>query len=98
MRCCAAFFHGATDTGANLADAEQPRLHAVTLEPAAWSVGRTLAEVNLGKVDAGVTAIRRRLHPNVPVIPDTVLQAGDVVVIRGSAVQVAAGEQRLLRG
>ena len=92
------FFHGATDTGANLADAEQPRLHAVTLEPAAWSVGRTLAEVNLGKVDAGVTAIRRRLHPNVPVIPDTVLQAGDVVVIRGSAVQVAAGEQRLLRG
>ena len=92
------FFHGATDTGANLADAEQPRLHAVTLESAAWSVGRTLAEVNLGKVDAGVTAIRRRLHPNVPVIPDTVLQAGDVVVIRGSAVQVAAGEQRLLRG
>ena len=92
------FFHGATDTGSSVADAEQPRLHAVTLDAGAWAVGRTLVEVNIEKVDAGVTAIRRRQHPNVPVIPDTVLQPGDVVVLRGSAAQVAAGEGRLLRG
>lgn len=92
------FFHGATDAGANLTDAEQPRLHAVTLDPSAWAVGKTLHEVALEKVDAGVTAVRRRTQAKVRLVPETLLQAGDVVVIRGNVGEVAAGEQRLLTG
>lgn len=92
------FFHGATDAGTHLADAEQPRLHAVTLDAGAWAVGRDLAELDLAKVGAGVTAIRRRAQPQVPLDEATRLQAGDVVVIRGGAAAVAAGEERLLRG
>jgi CPA2 family monovalent cation:H+ antiporter-2 len=92
------FFHGATDAGAHLADAEQPRLHAVTLDAGAWAVGRHLDELDLAKVGAGVTAIRRRSQPRVALAGDTCLQAGDVVVIRGGAAAVAAGETRLLRG
>jgi CPA2 family monovalent cation:H+ antiporter-2 len=92
------FFHGATDAGAHLADADQPRLHAVTLDTGAWAVGRGLAELDLAKVGAGVTAIRRRAQPHVPLDEATRLQAGDVVVIRGGAAAVAAGEERLLRG
>jgi monovalent cation:H+ antiporter-2, CPA2 family len=92
------FFHGATDAGENLSDADQPRLHAVTLDVGAWAVGRSVTALGLEKVGAGVTAIRRRTQPVVAVAAETVLQAGDVVVIRGSAAAVAAGEERLLQG
>lgn len=91
------FFHGATDTS-QLADAEQTRLHAVTLDAGAWAVGRPLGEVALEKVGAGVTAIRRRNQPPPAIAADALLQAGDTLVIRGGAAAVAAGEQRLLRG
>jgi CPA2 family monovalent cation:H+ antiporter-2 len=92
------FFHGATDAGESVADADQPRLHAVALDAGAWAVGRRLDEVALEKVGAGVTAIRRRNQPQPGVAGGTQLLAGDVVVIRGSAAAVAAGEERLLRG
>ena len=92
------FFHGSTDAGAGLSDSEQPRLHAVTLDAGAWAVGKSFEEVALGKVGAGVTALRRRGQPKVAPLPETRLQAGDVVVIRGAAAAVAAGENRLLRG
>lgn len=92
------FFHGASDAGEHLSDSEQHRLHAVTLDAGAWSAGRSLDEIALEKVGAGVTAIRRRLQPQVALSGDTLLHAGDVVVIRGSAAAVTAGEERLLRG
>jgi len=92
------FFHGATDAGESVSDADQPRLHAVTLDAGAWAVGHCVAELGLGKVGAGVMAIRRRTQPVVAVTGDTRLQGGDVVVIRGGAAAVAAGEERLLRG
>jgi len=92
------FFHGASDAGAHLSDAEQPRLHAVTLDAGAWAVRRSLDEVALTKVGAGVTAVRRRSQPKVALAGDMRLQAGDVVVLQGGATAVAAGEERLLRG
>jgi monovalent cation:H+ antiporter-2, CPA2 family len=92
------FFHGATDAGEAISDADQPRLHAVTLDAGAWAVGRPIAGLGLEKVGAGVTAIRRRTQPVVSVTNETTLQSGDVVVIRGGAAAVAAGEERLLQG
>lgn len=92
------FFHGATDAGEAVSDADQPRLHAVTLDANAWAVGRSVAELELEKVSAGVTAIRRRTQPVVAVAAETTLQSGDVVVIRGGATAVVAGEERLLSG
>ncbi|MFN4149145.1 MAG: monovalent cation:proton antiporter-2 (CPA2) family protein [Rhodocyclaceae bacterium] len=92
------FFHGATDVAEGLADAELPRLHAVTLDAGAWAVGRCIAELELEKVGAGVTALRRRGSPEVSVSGTTALDAGDVVVLRGSAAAVAAAEETLLRG
>lgn len=92
------FFHGATDAGESLSDVDQPRLHAVTLDAGAWAAGRSIAELGLGKVGAGVTAIRRRTQPVVAVTGDTRLQGGDVVVIRGGAAAVASAEEKILRG
>jgi CPA2 family monovalent cation:H+ antiporter-2 len=43
------FFHGATDAGAHLADADQPRLHAVTLVPGAWAIGLPAGRSTLEK-------------------------------------------------
>jgi CPA2 family monovalent cation:H+ antiporter-2 len=91
------FFHGGTDAGAHLADADQPRLHAVTLTPGAWAIGRRVSELNLEKVDAGVTAIRRRTQRGLRLTPELELIEGDVVVLLGAAAAVVAGESRLLR-
>ncbi|MCC7311203.1 MAG: cation:proton antiporter [Sulfuritalea sp.] len=92
------FFHGATDAGAHLADADQPRLHAVTLTPGAAAIGRHVADIDPGKVGAGVTAIRRRSQRALKLAPDLELIAGDVVVLIGTAAAVTAGEELLLRG
>lgn len=92
------FFHGATDAGQHLADADQPRLHAVTLAPGAWAIGRCVADLNLEKVGAGVTAIRRRSQRGIKPAPELELMAGDVVVLLGAITAVTAGEGLLLRG
>lgn len=92
------FFHGATDAGAHLADADQPRLHAVTLTPGAGAIGRRVGEIDLAKVGAGVTAIRRRTQRALKLEPELELVEGDVVVLIGTAAAVTAGEDVLLRG
>ena len=92
------FFHGAADAGAHLADAEQPRLHAVTLAPGSWAIGRQVGELDLARVGAGVTAIRRRTQRALKLEPGLVLQEADVVVLLGAAAAVGAGEELLLRG
>jgi CPA2 family monovalent cation:H+ antiporter-2 len=92
------FFHGATDVGDQIVDADQPRLHAVTLAPGAWAVGRRLGEIGLEKVGAGVTAIRRRSQRGIKPAVDMELFAGDVVVLLGPLTAVTAGEDLLLRG
>jgi CPA2 family monovalent cation:H+ antiporter-2 len=92
------FFHGATDAGAHLADADQPRLHAVTLTPGSSAIGRRVGEIDLEKVGAGITAIRRRTQRGLKLIPQLELMEGDVVVLIGTAAAVTAGEDVLLRG
>jgi CPA2 family monovalent cation:H+ antiporter-2 len=62
------------------------RLHSVVLNAEAQAVGRRIDELGLEELGAEVSGIRRarvRIEPT----PDTVLQAGDVVVLRGSAMR-----------
>jgi CPA2 family monovalent cation:H+ antiporter-2 len=92
------FFHGATDAGAHLADADQPRLHAVTLTPGAWAIGRAVGEIDLAGVGADTTAIRRRTQRGLKLDSALQLIEGDVVVLIGTAAAVTSGEERLLRG
>lgn len=92
------FFHGATDAGEQLTDADQPRLHAVTLTHGAWAIGHCMADLDLAKVGAGMTAIRRRSQRGLKPEPLLELMEGDVVVLLGTATAVVAGEDTLLRG
>ncbi len=86
------YFHGASDVGD---DAELVRLHSVTLGENARGVGLALGELDLAGCGAEVATIRRgktRLEADAA----TVLEAGDVVVLRGAAEGVNRAESLLL--
>ena len=88
------YFHGVSDFSE--ADEHlQVRLSLVTLSDDAYANGKSLAMLALDTFDVEVTIVRRgksRLELN----GATVLQAGDIVVLRGSAEGNARAEHRLL--
>ncbi|CAG0931495.1 MAG: Glutathione-regulated potassium-efflux system protein KefC [Rhodocyclaceae bacterium] len=92
------FFHGATDAADDPDEARQPRLHSVVLNPGAWGIGKTLAQLGLERFEITVSVIRRRGIRGVSPSPEARLEAGDVVVLLGVPDGLAAGEERLLKG
>jgi CPA2 family monovalent cation:H+ antiporter-2 len=92
------FFRGITDERDDDENALQPRLHSVMITHGAAAVGKTFAALNLGELHVEVSAVRRRNVRTVEPGPDTVLEAGDVVVILGTEDNVAAAEIKLLQG
>ena len=88
------YFHGLDD----IADDDehlQVRLHSVPLQDKACAIGLSLQQLNLPQLGAEVTAVRRG-PTRIPFSPDTLLQAGDVVVLRGAATALERAEKRLL--
>jgi len=92
------FFHGASDVGDHLSDAQQPRLHSIVLTEGVRAIGQTLSELALDQVGVTVSAIRRRGIRGIEPDPQTALEAGDVVVILGVPSALAAAEEKLLSG
>ncbi len=86
------WFHGASDAGE---DADLMRLHSVPLGENASCIGKRIRDLGLRAVGAEVASIRRG-KGGVSVTGDTELEAGDVVVVRGSADAVARAESELL--
>ena len=92
------YFHGETDAPDVGEDAREPRLHSVPLVAGNHGVGTQLVDLGLGELGAEVTLLRRQ-GVRIPLPPeDTVLEAGDVVVLLGNQLSVAAAEIRLLQG
>ena len=87
-----------SDAEGSLEEHEQPRLSSVSLGEHAVSIGKTLAELELGSLLVEVTAIRRRGIRGVEPSPEMKLMAGDVVVLLGGAENLALAETRLLQG
>jgi CPA2 family monovalent cation:H+ antiporter-2 len=87
------YFHGMSDVDE---EADMERLHSVTLSGSAPCVGRSLGALDVSASGAEVASIRRG-KSGVEVTPDTTLEAGDVVVLRGGADAVNRAEQRLTR-
>ena len=89
------YFHGAGDA---LDDAEHlhVRLHSVTLGEGANAIGKSLMMLKLSDFGAEVTTVRRGKN-RIEVMPDLILQANDIVVLRGATEAVARAEERLLK-
>ena len=90
------FFHGATDA-ADAAENLQSRLHTILLTQRSKAVGKSLAEIGLGKI-VEVTGVRR--HGSRSVIPkaEDRFEEGDVVVLLGKPANLALAEHRLHQG
>ncbi|HEY8606950.1 MAG TPA: monovalent cation:proton antiporter-2 (CPA2) family protein [Noviherbaspirillum sp.] len=89
------YFHGASDAPED-AEHLQIRLHSVSLHEGANAVGKAVSALRLGEIGAEVTIVRRG-KSRIEVKSGTVLQAGDIVVLRGAAEGVARAEERLLK-
>lgn len=89
------YFHGASDAP-DSPEHLHVRLHSVTLPEGAKAVGKSIASLHLGEVGAEITIVRRG-KSRIEVTPETVLQSGDIVVLRGATEAVARAEERLLK-
>jgi CPA2 family monovalent cation:H+ antiporter-2 len=90
------YFHGADDS-TEFEDDGHARLHSVPIEPGAAAVGRTLGAMGLADLSVEVTALRRRGIRGAEPSGDMVLQAGDVLVLRGLPEALDLAEERLLK-
>jgi CPA2 family monovalent cation:H+ antiporter-2 len=91
------YFHGTGDDDASIEEESHERLHSVTVEAGAAAVGRPIVELDLPKIGVEVTAVRRHGIRGAEPAPEMVLQAGDVLVLRGVADAVERAEERLLQ-
>jgi monovalent cation:H+ antiporter-2, CPA2 family len=73
-------------------------LHSVILPPAAWAVGRSIAELGVRGAKAEVSAVRRDGIVGREPGPDLVFKEGDVVVMYGTPEAVEHAETVLLMG
>jgi CPA2 family monovalent cation:H+ antiporter-2 len=89
------YFHGASDAHDD-DEHMHVRLHSVTLSEGARAIGKALGTLKLAEAGAEVTILRRG-KSRLDVKPDTVLNAGDIVVLRGTTDGVARAEERLLK-
>lgn len=92
------YFRGTTDQASEQSEALQLRLRSVMIPEGAACVGKSLAEIDLGRFSVDITAVRRRNIRGLAPSPETVLEAGDVVVLRGTPAGLAAAEIGLLQG
>ncbi len=89
------YFHGAGDTPDD-AEHLHVRLHSVTLDDHASAIGKALGSLKLSELGAEVTMLRRGKR-RLDITFGTVLEAGDIVVLRGTRDGVSRAEARLLK-
>ena len=92
------FFRGASDADDVLDHATHSRLNTILVSQGAAAIGRSLQTLALDELLVEVVAIRRPGGKSLEPRPDTEIQAGDVLVLRGAADGLAAAEFRLLQG
>lgn len=92
------FFRGASDADDELDQHAQPRLNTVLITQGAAAAGHTLDELALEELLVEVVTIRRQGLQGIEPQPDTVVEPGDVLVLRGAADGLAAAEFRVMQG
>jgi len=90
------YFHGADDPDDAVDEAPHLRLHSVPIEAGSAAIGRGLGSLGLDAIGAEIKAVRRRGIRGDDPSDSLVLQAGDVVVLRGTSEAIELAEARLL--
>ncbi|MCC8996962.1 MAG: monovalent cation:proton antiporter-2 (CPA2) family protein [Nitrosomonas sp.] len=94
------FYHGVSDETDEINENLFPHLHlhTITILPGAAAIDKTLSEINLDTLTVEVIAVRRRnIRGLLPSI-ETKLEAGDVIVLKGTQENLAAAEIKLIQG
>jgi CPA2 family monovalent cation:H+ antiporter-2 len=89
------FFHGADDDSVD--ELQHERLITITLPTGAKSGGRSLGTYALDTIGTRVVSLRRSNGSAVTVTADTLLDAGDTLVLSGKAEALAVAELKLLK-
>jgi CPA2 family monovalent cation:H+ antiporter-2 len=92
------FYHGEEAIDIEHEEGFAERLHTVTLPERAFAVGHTIEDLHLWDWDVSVTAVRRGGIRGEAPEPKTRLQAGDVLVLAGTAHHLEHAEGLLLYG
>ncbi|WP_295624987.1 monovalent cation:proton antiporter family protein [uncultured Nitrosomonas sp.] len=92
------FYHGLTDETENDHEKLFPRLLTIMITPSAAAINKTLRDLDLASLAVEVTAVRRRNIRGLMPTGETRLEAGDVIVLRGTQDNLAAAEIKLLQG
>lgn len=92
------FYYGVTDEADDGSEKIFPRLLTITLIPGAAAINKTLGDINLASLAVEVTAVRRRNIRGLLPTSETRLEAGDVMVLKGTQENLAAAEMKLLQG
>ena len=92
------FYHGISDEVKEPGEKMQPRLLNVMLTTGSAAIGKSLGELNLGSFFVEVPAVRRRNVRELLPDKETRLEAGDILVLRGTQENLAAAEIKLLQG
>jgi len=87
------FFHGSEDEPE---DVGLVRLHSITLPAGVKAIGQSIGALNLAALCADVTVVRRG-QARIAMTPEVILQAGDVLVLRGTADCLIAAEAFCLK-
>ncbi len=77
-------------------ESEMVRLHSVIVEPGAKGVGNSLEELRLTDMGVEVNAIRRRGIRGGDPSPQTRLEAGDILILKGRPDALALAESMIL--
>lgn len=94
------FYHGVSDEADEINENLFPHLHlhTITILPGAAAIDKTLSEINLDTLTVEVIAVRRRNIRGLLPSKETKLEAGDVIVLKGTQENLAAAEIKLIQG
>lgn len=92
------YYHGVRSKKTDPKGKPKLLLHAVPLVEGCYAVSRQLSELNLHQLSVEIESIRRDNHSLHQLKHSLTLQAGDIIVLRGSAANVEAAEAHLIAG
>ncbi len=92
------YFRTAPDLNTEPVESMQPRFGNVLLKVGDVAVGKTLDEMNLSELNVEVNSVRRHNVEGTQPAGDMVLRAGDVLMLLGEPLALAAAEKRLHGG